>query len=167
MDTPRKGRRWIVRMFPDYADTVLWFGDPVDYDLTGLTQGLVSDLQAWERSYYASLTPDFDWKSPDAAHRFTEEGNRLAQRVADELGDGYEIEFSSYERDVPARRFRGTGAPNARAAAAFDVLAVAVRAGQVEVSRARAAARRGDPPGWFAYAPLSDTVFKPPRAGQE
>ncbi|MGG5170554.1 hypothetical protein ACQR35_00030 [Pseudarthrobacter sp. J1738] len=168
MKTPGEDRCPTVRMFPDYADTVLWFDDPVDYDLAGLTQGLVRDLRVWEQSYYESLTPDLDWKSAELARRFTLEGNRLARRVADELGDGYEIEFNSYEKNVPTRRFRGTGpALNARAAAAFDALAAALQAKQDEISRARTAAQRGENTGWFAYSPLSDTVFKPPRAGRE
>ncbi|MGO4493022.1 hypothetical protein AB4Y86_13180 [Arthrobacter sp. 2YAF22_2] len=168
MKTPAEDRCPTVRMFPDYADTVLWFDDPVDYDLAGLTQGLVRDLRVWEQSYYESLTPDLDWKSAELARRFTVEGNRLARRVADELGDGYEIEFTSYEKNVPARRFRGTGpALNARAAAAFDGLAAARGAEQDEISRARTAEQRGENTGWFAYSPLSDTVFKPPRAGRE
>lgn len=60
MDIPAKDRRPTVRMFPDYADTVLWFEGPVDYDLTGLTPDLLHDLTAWEQSYYDSLTSDFD-----------------------------------------------------------------------------------------------------------
>ena len=155
-------------MFPDYADTVLWFGGPVDYDRAGLTQELVHDLRNWERSYYDSLTSGQEWKSTDLARRFTLEGNALAQRVADELGDGYQIVFRSYEQDAPSRRFRGTGpALNPRAAAAFAELAAVLRAEHDEVSQARAAARRGESPGWFACAPLSGTVFEPHRAGQE
>lgn len=152
-------------MFPDYAGTVLWFRDPVGYDLAQLSGGLVHDLARWEQSYYDALTPNIGWKSADLARRFTAEGNRLAQRVADELGDGYEIEFASYEEDVPTRRFRGKGpALNLRASAAFDALAVAVKAEKEETYRARAAARRGESHGWVAYSPLSNTVFKPPHA---
>lgn len=155
-------------MFPDYAGTVLWFHDPVDYDLAQLSDGLVHDLSRWEQSYYDALTPDFGWKSADLALRFTTEGNRLAQCVADELGEGFEIEFASYEEGVPTRRFRGKGpALNLRASAAFDALAVAVKAEEEEASRARAAARRGESPGWFAYSPLSNTVFKPPQAEEQ
>ncbi len=161
---PEGAIRPTVRIFPDYAGTVLWFRDPVVYDLAQLSDVLVHDLSRWEQSYYDALTPDFGWKSANLARRFTTEGNRLAQCVADEVGDGYEIEFASYEEDVPTRRFRGKGpALNLRASAAFDALAVAVKAKKEEASRARAA-RREENPGWFAYSPLSNTVFKPTQA---
>lgn len=62
--------RLTVRMFPDHAGTALWFRGPVNYNLTGLTSGLVLDLVCWEQSYYDALTPDFDWKSKDLARRF-------------------------------------------------------------------------------------------------
>jgi hypothetical protein len=170
MDIPAKDRRPTVRMFPDYADTVLWFEGPVDYDLTGLTPDLLHDLTAWEQSYYDSLTSDFDWTSEDEARRFTAEGNLLARRVADEIGDGYDVELATYEENAPARRFRGRDpALNARAAAAFAVLAAAAaaEAEEEEVDQAREATRRTEDTGWIAYAPLSGTVFKPPPPGPE
>lgn len=168
MNTPGEDGCLVVRLFPDYADTVVWFGGPVEYDVTGLSQGLIRDLSVWEQAYYESLTPDLEWKSAVLARQFTVEGNRLARRVADELGDGYEVEFKSYQRDVPVSRFRGTGpAHNPGAAAAFAALASAMRAEQDEVSHARNAARRVEGTGWFAYSPLSDTAFKPPGSGQE
>ena len=152
-------------MFPDYAGTVLWFGGPVRYEDSGLTQELIHALQSWEESYYHSMTPDFEWVSAEAAHRFTAEGNRLAERLADELGEGYEIGFASYEDDVPARTFHASGpAHNANAVAAFNALAAALQT-EVEASDpTRAAAQRGGGSGWYAWAPLSGTPFKPPRA---
>ena len=161
MNSPGEAMRLTVRMFPDYAGTVLWFRDPVDYDLAQLSGGLVHDLDRWEQSYYEALTPDFGWKSADLARRFTTEGNRLAQRVADELGNGYEIEFASYEEDVPTRRFCAKGpALNLRASGAFDVLALAVKTEDEEAYRARAAVRHGDSHAWYAYSPLSHAIFK-------
>lgn len=66
----QKGGREVVRMFPDYADSVLWFGGPVEYRFSCLT--------------------------PELVRQFTEEGEHLAHRVADELGDRYEVELKSY-----------------------------------------------------------------------
>ncbi|MGP5165630.1 hypothetical protein ACTXOR_08290 [Arthrobacter rhombi] len=161
MNSPSGATRQTVRMFPDHAGTVLWFRDPIDYDLAQLSDGLVHDLARWEQSYYDALNPDFGWKYADLARRFIAEGNRLAQCVADELGDGYEFEFASYEEDVPTQRFHGKGpARNLRASAAFDALAVAVKAEDEDAYRALAATRRGDGDGWYAYSPLSNTVFK-------
>src|SRR5699024_821144 len=48
-----------IRMFPDYADTVLWFGDgPVEYSDTGLTAALIDALQRWEQTFYESRNDD-------------------------------------------------------------------------------------------------------------
>ncbi|HRO31757.1 hypothetical protein [Citricoccus sp.] len=157
------GQRPVVRMFPDYADTVLWFGGPVPYDESGLTDGLVRELEDWEQSYYDSLTPDEDWKSAELARQFTAEGNRLAQRVADELGDGYQVQFSTYETGVPPRRFRGTRPVlNPRATAAFGELEAALIAERKRSDNA-ASAPDGDNSEWFAIAPLTGAIFKPHR----
>ncbi|MGJ3191334.1 hypothetical protein FQP90_13445 [Paenarthrobacter nitroguajacolicus] len=157
----------IVRIFPDYADTVLWLDRPVDYELAGLTPSLEQELKDWEQFYYDSLTRDFAWKAPDLPSFYAAEGNRLAQRLADELGDGYEVQFTPYEENAVARRFRGTKSPNSRAVAAFDALVAAARAEQDRISRALAAHPPEEGTGWFAASPLSGNVFKPPRAGQE
>lgn len=155
MTTPERNRPLTVRLFPDYAGTVLWFSGPVRYEDSGLTQGLIRALQSWEESYYHSMTPDIEWVSAEAAHRFTAEGNRLAECVADELGERYDVGFASYEDGVPARIFRASGpARNAEAVAAFDVLTAARQTG-------------GDGSGWYAWAPLSDTSFGPPRNEDE
>jgi hypothetical protein len=167
MKPPESPQPTVVRLFPDYADTVLWLDVPLGYEVTGLSEGLVDELKAWELSYYAALTPDTSWKSADLATRFTEEGNRLAQRIADELGPGYEIEFRSYEEGAPTRRFQGTGAPNATAVAAFTALVTASRQEQSRISDALEAAGQGETTGWYAFAPRSGNVFKPPQAGQE
>lgn len=155
MTTPEGNRRLTVRMFPDYAGSVLWFGGPVSYEDSGLTQQLIRALPLWEECYYLSMTQDFEWVSAEAAHRFTAEGNRLAECVADELGERYDVEFASYEDDVPARIFRASGpARNAEAVAAFDTLAATLQTG-------------GDGSGWYAWAPLSDTSFGPRRNENE
>ena len=155
MTIPGKNRRLTVRMFPDYAGTVLWFGGPVSYEDSGLTQGLVRALQSWEESYYQSMTPDIEWVSAEAAHRYTAEGNRLAGCVAEELGERYDVAFASYEDGVPGRIFHASGpALNAKAVAAFDALAAAMRTEQ-------------EGSGWFAWSPLSGNRFMPPGADDE
>ena len=55
-----------MRMFPDYAGTVLWYGGgPVDYEEAHLPAGLVAYLEAWEASYYAGLDEAMEWRSRD------------------------------------------------------------------------------------------------------
>jgi hypothetical protein len=156
-----EGQPQMVRMFPDYADTVLWFGGLVSYDESGLTEGLVRELEDWEQSYYDSLTPYEDWKSAELARQFTADGNRLAERVAEELGDGYEVQFNSYEPGVPPRRFRGARPGlNPRATAAFAELAAALTAEQERLANV-ASAPDGENNEWFAVAPLTGAIFKP------
>lgn len=148
----------VLRIFPDYADSVLWLAEPVPYGISGLTRELVHDLAAWEQFYYDSLTADVVFRSPELAHEFTVRGRRLAGRVADELGEGWEVEFRSYEPRVAPVRIRGRGvATNAQAAAAFDALVADRDAEQAESQRARVT---GDG-RWSARAPLSDTRYGP------
>jgi hypothetical protein len=121
---PTAGRDSVVRLFPDYAGSVLWFPHPVDYAATGLDGGLVADLIRWEIDYYDALDADFDWRSPDLARAFTTDGVALAYRLAVQLGAAFDIEFASYEAGVATRRFRSElPADNPRAAAAFTALA--------------------------------------------
>ncbi|WP_297372724.1 hypothetical protein [Cryobacterium sp.] len=114
----------MVRLLPDYAGSVLWFPEPVDYAASFLDGALVSDLIRWEIGYYDSLDADFGWQSPALASAFTAEGVALALRVAVQLGTGFDVEFASYEAGVATRRFRSEfPADNPAAAAAFTALA--------------------------------------------
>ena len=151
-----------VRMFPDYADTVLWFNEPIDYATARLSAALTQELSRWEQSYYDGLNRDYEWKSPGLARQFGVAGERLAQRVADELGDGFEIELVASVGDMPDRKFRSNGpALNPQAAQVFDALAIEIKALEEEVAHALEATRRGESTGWYAYAPRSNTVFTP------
>lgn len=154
----------LIRMFPDYAESVLWFGGPIPYPDTGLSSGLVEDLNAWEQRYYDALTQDFDWVSPDLAGQFTAAGNALAQRLADELGEDFVIEFRSYEPNTAAHRFSGSGAALNRQAASTMGALLAERAAELEfMERART---RGSGP-WQAYAPMSKTTFRSQEGAEE
>ena len=118
------GHGRVVRLFPDYAGSVLWFPHPVDYALTRLDGGLVTDLIRWEIDYYDGLDADCRWRTPAHATAFTADGVALALRLALQLGSGFDVEFASYEPGVAVRRFRSELLPdNAGAAAAFTALA--------------------------------------------
>lgn len=43
-----------VRVFPDYANSVIWFSDPFPYHESHLSKSLVTRLDRWEASYYSS-----------------------------------------------------------------------------------------------------------------
>lgn len=162
MNSSQEAAPSTVRLFPDYADTVLWFNEPIHYGTAKLSGTLTRELSQWEQSYYDGLNRDYEWKSAGLARIFGAEGERLAQRVADELGDKFEIELVVFVENSPKRKFRGRGpALNPGAAAVFDSLAIELKEFEEEVARAREATRRGESTGWYAYAPLSNTVFRP------
>ena len=96
----------VVRLFPDYAGTVIWFIGPIAYGETRLDAGLVADLQAWEASYYAGLTSDYSWRSPDVEAHFNKLGAGLARRLADQIGDQFQVQYAFDEahRRVSGRR---------------------------------------------------------------
>ena len=146
-----------IRLFPDYANTVLWLHGPVTYADAKLSPGLVAAMEAWEASYYASLDGNQAWKSRSGAAQFTATGSELAQRFAKELGDGFVVEFHSYEPGSSLQLFRSEQhSRNPAAAAAFR----GIEAAEQEL-KASFAADQADGVGWFAYAPLSGTVFEP------
>ncbi|MCS3493579.1 hypothetical protein M2368_002591 [Arthrobacter sp. JUb119] len=151
-----------VRMFPDHADTVLWFPDPVPYDAAGLSPELAADLAGWEELFYEGLDRDYEWNSAELGREFYAQGLLLAQRVADELGNKFIIDLSAQDDDCPARSFQASGtAQNPQAAEAFEAFVVENNRFQADVAEARERALRGEHPGWYAYAPLSQTVFDP------
>jgi esterase/lipase superfamily enzyme len=74
----------VVRLFPDYADSAVWFRSPVPYQKTRLDARLIAELQAWDASYCAGLTCDHEWRTPELAAQFYPEGARVARLVADQ-----------------------------------------------------------------------------------
>lgn len=151
------GERGVVRMFPDYANTVVWFNGPVDYEDSGLSPDLVLALEAWEQAHYDGLTSNFTRRPSPLAQSHQAEGDRLAARVADELGSGYEVEHGY----TPPRRFRSRhDRSDTPAAAAFDALAAA----QPSIDERLAyliANDKSTGSGWSAHTPLSGGTFTP------
>jgi len=74
-----------------------------------------------DASYYAGLTSNYEWRTPELETRFQGAGARLARRLADQIGDDFQVEYDLGESH---RRIRGAGpARNPDAAAAFHRLA--------------------------------------------
>lgn len=96
-DEPYPYATRIVRIFPDYADSVVWFSDPVPYGETRLTAELIERLSTWETSYYAALTDTFEWSGRISLHDFDRTGLALAHDVAAEIGPDFEVEYRSFE----------------------------------------------------------------------
>ena len=139
----------VVRLFPDYADSVIWFRGPVSYEATHLDARLIADLQTWDATYYAGLSSDYSWRTPQLMTQFHAEGARLARRLADQLGDGFLVEYDLGESH---RRVRGAGpARNPDAAAAFSRLADAAGEEWAELKQmADQAAKDGHTLEWRA-----------------
>lgn len=155
-----------IRVFPDYAHTVIWYRGPVQYETTELSPDLVKRLCAWEQFYYDSYddspTDDFEWRPPSAASTFTADGTALARRVALEVGLEFEVEFASYEDGAPVVTFQASGpAENPKAAAAFAELVA-----EAEREDAQTEEMIADGGEWSAYAPNSGTTFHPDRQAQ-
>lgn len=121
----------VVRLFPDYAESVIWFRGPVPYEETRLDAQLIAARQAWEAFYYAGLTSDYSWRTLEMETRFHVEGARLARWLADQIGADFQVELDLGES---RRRIRGAGpAGNPGAAAAFHRLADRTREGWAQL----------------------------------
>lgn len=131
----------VVRLFPDYANSVLWFPGPLAYEETRLDAQLIEDLKAWEASYYAGVAPTYSWQNLALEAEFVAEGARLARRLAAEIGDEFQVEHD--RSGGRPRRVRGRGpARNPDAAAALHEMARAATAERNEVRRVVDQARR-------------------------
>ncbi len=157
--TDEDARHETIRMFPDYADTVLWFGDgPVEYSDTGLTAALIDDLQRWEQTFYESRNGDLEFVSRAAEAAHAEEGVQLAERVSAEVGPRFAIACDSVEDPTETVLLRAERpAENPAAEAAFACLREELIA--EEKRTAEIFAESGGV--WTAYAPLTGETFTP------
>ena len=143
-------------MFPDYADTVLWLGDPIDYADTGLSFALVEALQAWEQLYYDSLDGDYAFRSRGIEEKFTIEGIRLAELVSAEIGVGHIVEYDGAALIKHPVLYQCPGtASNPAAAKCFDDLVEAKLQSDLEMKEML---KEGP---YYVYSPLSGAVFDP------
>lgn len=144
--------RLIVRVFPDYAGTVLWSGGAVGYEEAHLSQELEDDLQAWESFYRSRLDPDRATHASQDEYDFAVTGRALAGRLSDELGRGVEVHIIVEGRPV----FRSAEAPiNPRAAKAFHARA------ERQAAQARALIEKVGGGRGYASNPVSGSRFYP------
>lgn len=151
MDPNPGTRTEVIRLFPDYASSPIWFPDPVEYADARLSVELERDLRAWETSYYAGLDDShFEWRSAADRDAFEEIGETLAQRLADELGSKFVVERIG---DGANRRFVKVGrSKNPAAERAFVAMADASRKHGERLQEIR---DEGGDHRWVAYRPLS------------
>jgi hypothetical protein len=124
MNSAAEYLRSVVRVFPDYARTVIWFAPgPVHYDDAKVSAELRDAMVAWEADWYAGLTDDLEWASAEIEQRVVAEGERLARMLSAEIGDLLEVEFDT-TGDPARKRVRGSGpGTNAAAREAFQLMA--------------------------------------------
>lgn len=83
-----------VRVFPDYAGTIIWFTiGPFDYDSARIPQDLRVAMQEWEETYYAGLdSPD---AAPELVGAYDLEGLHLAEQLSQLVGQEFAVEYPS------------------------------------------------------------------------
>lgn len=145
----------MVRVFSGWADSAVWFSGPVAYADTRLERELVADLRSWDDGFYAALTSTYDWRSPDLAARYYRTGARLARRIAEQIGDDFQVQ---YDLGDAQRRVRGAGpARNQDAAAAFQEMAAQAKAEGVQMRQMVERAKNdGHALRWSADPPPHD-----------
>ncbi|PRY68342.1 hypothetical protein B0I08_10444 [Glaciihabitans tibetensis] len=140
---PSKYATEIVRVFPDYAGSVIWFIDPVPYAESQFSAGLAARLVSWEGQYYASLDDDLRWRSLDTLHTFSAEGLELAREVSGEIGPEFLVEYRSSEDSGAVAQLRSeTPASNPAARAAFRTRAAREREEWAALQSARTRAAK-------------------------
>jgi hypothetical protein len=150
----------VVRLFPDYGVSPLWFAiGNLTYEQAALTEELTRDLRRWEASFYDNFDSQSHWSSAEAAREFVSIGQALAARLADELGHTFEVEVDSGVTGESAQRFRGGRVPtNLKAARAFRAMSDKQVAA---FARVRTLQQAGHSFHWSAMAPRSGSRFAP------
>ncbi|WP_147305927.1 hypothetical protein [Subtercola boreus] len=114
----------LILLFPDYADTTIWFMGPISYAQAKISAELAVALQEWEHSYYAGLDADFNWKSVEQRKKFQERGMELARSLSAEVGKDFTVEYRVFEEQPHHHHLTSAHtATNPSAAAAFHALA--------------------------------------------
>lgn len=166
-DEPYPYATTIVRIFPDYAGSVVWFSDPVPYEESALSSELVERLTAWEASYYAALDDDLRWRPTASLHEFSATGLELARAVSAEIGPEFEVQYASFEQRSASAELRSEHpATNPAARDAFAARAARARADWAK-TRARLAATPADSRGgWYAIGP-GGAILRPSPEGSD
>lgn len=149
-----------IRFFPGWAGTLLWWPFPVDYVDTALPAELVVELTDWEARWEARASAEMDGPSEHDGGTEVDERRRLralAERVAEQLGSGYCLELDAPGRPRRRKLLIASDGPGVPAVvSAFERL-------ENDVADDLYGRRPGPGPKapFYAYAPLSGTVFDP------
>ncbi|HEX4444157.1 MAG TPA: hypothetical protein VHZ81_11345 [Galbitalea sp.] len=154
----------VVRIFPDYGHSSIWFADayPFDYEECAISAELRASFEVWEQFYYRHVGYSSQ-RLPTRLAEYNDQGRRLARQLADEIGPGFEVECSSPEA-TGTTRFSASGpARNTAAAAAFARVREESRADDLAMrSRLADGRERGRTYGWTAHSPKTGEDFSNP-----
>jgi hypothetical protein len=141
--------REVIRVFPDYAGTVVWFQGPVPYEETGLSQRLIDDMEDWEAAYYASLDELHSFASKRAESIHVTRGLTIARALSDEIGDLLPIEADGIGGAKTRLLTPGFGT-NPQARTSFATMLAEAKANDADIA---ATLRSGGRFEWVAYRP--------------
>lgn len=109
-DDPDQGRkRPYIDFFTEYGTGPIWlcreeddFRQPVEASSLPISKGLAKDIDAWQYQYDEPLRiPNYDWSHQepkiDLGRDFWERGQQLVDRLKQELGSDYDIQYSPHE----------------------------------------------------------------------
>lgn len=114
---------WLIRVFNDAAETPVWYHGPLAYEEMALSPALRSGLEAFEAWFSEVELLRGYGVEPDVRRAFEAEGERLAQALARELGEPFEVEVIHPDRSSGKRRYKHSGpGANPTAVAAFRAL---------------------------------------------
>ncbi|WP_200627102.1 hypothetical protein [Pseudomonas sp. LAM2023] len=91
-----------LRLANEYLTGPIFCPEPdamghIDVDDVPISQELRAEISAWDSEYQATFNsdypPDSGFSSPEAELRHIAEGKQLAQKLQQELGGGYTVEY--------------------------------------------------------------------------
>lgn len=83
----------VIHLESEYHAEVIWFPGPIPYDDTHLSPALIDDLQWWHRRTEGTTTHLDHFGPFGRPMSLVDAGRSLAQRLADEVGGGFEVEL--------------------------------------------------------------------------
>ncbi len=91
-----------LRLANEYLAGPVFCAEPdamghIDVDDLPLSQGLKAEITAWDSEYQAAFNshypPDSGFGSPEMEVRHIAEGQQLARKMQEELGEGYKVDY--------------------------------------------------------------------------
>ncbi|MFP7761654.1 hypothetical protein [Marisediminicola sp. LYQ85] len=103
----------VIRLQVYHADEIIWFPGPIGFEESRLSPSLLAGLRWWAMRS-SGQTDETNRQSPPGVPDALEDAGRvLARRVADEVGDDFEVELFTDRRQKRIRSGRRARNPKA------------------------------------------------------